>query len=357
MEQPVDLKPRKGKARKGATPKDKRICIIHMASTTEKDVRHMKEEGFEKIKDVAKIRLSQVDTKHHLDHISKHLPESFDPALHGSHRRCYQMYTHINRLTKKRSSDVACMSSSDPQPSTSKSRRTSSSLSVSSPLFPSDKCLFCGNQYVKFKGKRQYLIKCVTKTASDSIFAAAEAKQDETLLCKIRGQDIVAREAHYHGCCRREYTRLEQRHPQPKSPELLKSKETHSDAFEYICKYIEETIITGQKVERLSMIRERYLKYILEHHPEDYSENYRSFKLKDKLVNHFGARISFWQASTNRSQLVYASAIHKGQSIEVAFELACSDEKRLEEAAMVLRRHIENSKQLSGDMPWPPSSS
>ena len=41
----------------------------------------------------------------------------------------------------------------------------------------------------------------------------------------------------------------------------------------------------------------------------------------------------------------------------MAFELACSDEKRLEEAAMILRRHIENSKQLSGDMPWPPSSS
>ena len=139
MELPVDLKPRKGNALKGAAPKDKRICIIHMASTTEKDVRHMKEEGFEKIKDVAKIRLSQVDTKHRLDHILKHLPESFGPALHGSHRRCYQMYTHTYRLTKKRSSDVACMSSSDPQPSTSKSRRTSS-LSVSSPLFPSDKC-------------------------------------------------------------------------------------------------------------------------------------------------------------------------------------------------------------------------
>ena len=61
MEQPVDLKPRKGKARKGATPKDKRICIIHMASINEKDVRYMKEEGFEKIKDVAKIRFSQVD--------------------------------------------------------------------------------------------------------------------------------------------------------------------------------------------------------------------------------------------------------------------------------------------------------
>ena len=67
-----------------------------------------------------------------------------------------------------------------------------------------------------------------------------------------------------------------------KSP-TLKSKEAHADAFEHICQYIEETIITDQKVERLSMIRERYLKYIMEHHPEDYNVNYRSFKLKDKL--------------------------------------------------------------------------
>ena len=51
----------------------------------------------------------------------------------------------------------------------------------------------------------------------------------------------------YHDCCRREYTRREQRHPPPKSPELLKSKETHSNAFEYIGKYIKETINTGQK--------------------------------------------------------------------------------------------------------------
>ena len=92
---------------------------------------------------------------------------------------------------------------------------------------------------MKFKRKRQNLIKCVTKTANDSIFAAAEAKRNETLLCKIRDQNIVAREAHYHGYCRREYTRLEQTHPPPKNPALLKPKEVYSDAFEYICKYID----------------------------------------------------------------------------------------------------------------------
>ena len=41
----------------------------------------------------------------------------------------------------------------------------------------------------------------------------------------------------------------------------------------------------------------------------------------------------------------------------MTFELACSDEKRLEVAAMILRRNIYNEKHQSGDMPWPPSSS
>ena len=358
MELPVDLKPGKGKPRGGSIQKNERICIIHFASTADKVVNPMTEQGFEKIKDVTKVTLAHSDPKYRLEDISKHLPQSLDASVHGSHRRCNQLYTHVSRLSKKRSSDVACTSPSDAQPSTSKLRRTSSSLSVSSPLFPPDKCLFCNKQYVKFKGTRQSLIKCVTKTARESIFAAAESRRDETLLCKIRGQDIVAREAHYHSCYRKQYTRLQTRHPPPKKPESFKSKEACANAFEYICKYmyIEDSIITGQKVERLTMIRERYMQYILEHHPEDYNENYRSFKLKDKLVNHFGGRISFWQPSS-KSQLVYASDINKGQIIEVAFELVTSDEKRLEEAAMILRRHIDNDERLSGDMPWPPSSS
>ena len=76
---------------------------------------------------------------------------------------------------------------------------------------------------MKFMHKRQSLIKCATKTASNSIFAAAEAKWNDALLCKIRGQDILAREVYYHGCCRREYTRNEIKAPQAlrNTPPLL----------------------------------------------------------------------------------------------------------------------------------------
>ena len=162
MEQPVDLKPGKGKPRGGLIPKNERICIIYFASTADKVVNPMTEQGFEKIKDVTKVRLAHSDPKHRLEDISKHLTQSLDASVHGSHRRCYQLYT-VSRLSKKRSSDVACTSPSDAQSSTSKLRRSSSSLSVSSPLFPPDKCLFCNKQYVKFKRTRRSLIKCVSK--------------------------------------------------------------------------------------------------------------------------------------------------------------------------------------------------
>ena len=102
------------------------------------------------------------------------------------------------------------------------------------------------------------------------------------------------------------------------------------------------------------MIRERYLHFLLQHHPEAYNENYKTCRLKDKLVKHFGDRLRFWQPTT-KGNIVYSADIDEGQAIALAFELASSDEKFLEEAALITRRHIDSSKQLSSEMPWPPS--
>ena len=46
-------------------------------------------------------------------------------------------------------------------------------------LLPSNKYLFWNKQNLKVKGKRQVLVKCVTKTANASIKSAAEQKSDE----------------------------------------------------------------------------------------------------------------------------------------------------------------------------------
>ena len=43
--------------------------------------------------------------------------------------------------------------------------------------------------------------------------------------------------------------------------------------------------------------------------------------------------------------------------MEAAFELAASDEKRIEEAAMVLRSYIIESLRASENIPFPPTAS
>ena len=101
------------------------------------------------------------------------------------------------------------------------------------------------------------------------------------------------------------------------------------------------------------MIRERYLTYILDNHPNFYNENYKMYKLKDKLQKYFVTKVSFWQTQTKRkSELVYAADI-ECEAVEAAFKLAASDERRLTESAMIIRRHIHECRLESEPMPWP----
>ena len=146
------------------------------------------------------------------------------------------------------------------------------------------------------------------------------------------------------------------RHSGSADSETLAVLEAHRKAFELLCYYIQENIIAGMKVERMTMLRERYLLYLMEVDADAYNENYKTDKLKDKMKNRFGTKIQFWRPSS-KGEVVYSDEILKGQAVEVAFESACSDEKRIEEAALILRRHILDAKNSSGDIPFPPTAS
>ena len=98
------------------------------------------------------------------------------------------------------------------------------------------------------------------------------------------------------------------------------------------------------------MIQERYLSFFLEKLPKYYNEKYKTYELKGKLCKHFGNRLAFWQPRT-KAELVYAADIG-GEAVEVAFEIAASDERRPIETAMVIRRIIKESRRDCEQMPW-----
>lgn len=350
MEKPVPLLPKQKAKKLPSKNVDGKICIVHFESTVGEKISNLTETGFKTIKGAAEERLSFDAPKHRLEHISANVPSHLDLEKHGTHRRCYKLFTNISKLSKR---DATSTTIGDESASTSKRRRSS----CHEVLFPADQCLFCEKKTITVKHTKQQLTKCVTKCAAQSIQKAAIDKQDGSMLGKIQYQDLVAREAHYHNACRQKYTRNEQRHVTHTDSESSKAQAAHSESFSFICQYIETHIIEGHNVERLTMLRERYLNHLLENDPSAYNEKYKTYKLKDKLVKHFGQRLRFWQpgSSMTSSELVYGANV-EGRAVEKAFELAASDERRLVESAMTLRRYIFDEQRQSTPMPWPPSS-
>ena len=101
------------------------------------------------------------------------------------------------------------------------------------------------------------------------------------------------------------------------------------------------------------MLKEKYLLFLQEHHPDTYNPQYKTYKLKEKLQKEFRNRLKFWApGSGNQGELVYSNEVPTGEAVEFAFELACSESKRLEEEALILRRNIIDASTL----PWPPTA-
>ena len=59
---------------------------------------------------------------------------------------------------------------------------------------------------------------------------------------------------------------------------------------------------------------------------------------------------------TFKSEPVFSKDVPKGAAIETAFKQASSEEKRLEEAALILRQEVFAVYANMPPLPWPPSS-
>ena len=84
------------------------------------------------------------------------------------------------------------------------------------------------------------LVKCMTKTAEDSVKEAVTRKQDQQILLKVQDTDLAAREAHYDATCRRDYTREDDRHQETiKDSETIDEQATNKTIyFQYIVQYV-----------------------------------------------------------------------------------------------------------------------
>ncbi|KAK3794870.1 hypothetical protein RRG08_001021 [Elysia crispata] len=267
------------------------------------DVKPFTEIGWKKICDIKCIRLQSDNPKIKLSNICEQIPEAPNDFCHGYHRPCYQTFTSLRQTEKRKANEQ--------EEHSPRKKRTLNSQGTTL-LLPSDQCLFCKKKNKYVKRKQDYLVKCVTETAKMSILNAAQQKSDSRVLGIVETACLIAREAHYHESCRRDYTRNVAHTTLPTSTCNIetqsKMEEAHSQAFHYICDYVQKHIIDNATVERMTMLREKYLTYLQSKYPQEYNPNYKTDKLKQKLQKHFGEKVQFWQPNY-RSELVYSNEV------------------------------------------------
>jgi hypothetical protein len=205
----------------------------------------------------------------------------------GFHRSCYAKFTDITRITaakkriEKRGAGITSVEEIVPCPvttresedtiggnekpllrSTLQSKRPRTGMSGSNcpegcKLLFQKKCLIC-NVVEKYrvethsrKRLREHLTQCVTLEADSSLKKVAELKHHEEMLLKIRNQDLVAKEAHYHLSCYKDYTRC----LNPPNPKTVEKDCSDTEAFENFCQaVVEPKIIKAGEVMRMNTL-------------------------------------------------------------------------------------------------------
>ena len=349
-------------------------CIIHCFTGNSKDkVMRVSEYAYGVIQKEAEERRKDKSTSGKILNIFDGIPKSFLELNHdsqGMHRSCYKKFTaNMKRNRSKRSSPEDITNS--PLVTPSKSPRLSEDVAGSSVGRRSGKldsvmlftrqCIFC-NRLRKWDGKNrttEATMPCATKTAQLEIISAAERKGDLILLIRIRGVDFVAKCIHYHNSCRRNYTRKgthdKRLDRDPNEVEKYNAfYSAHEQSFSDTCNYIDREVLGYGRVIQLRTLYDRYQEFLLINHPQHYNKNYKMYKLKNKIVERYGADITFWQPNQKTGDLIYTKDILSKSSSAKAFELSSSDEKVIYHCASIVRKSIlEKYNDISPS--WPPN--
>ena len=285
-------------------------CCLHLAPTEDDPIIQFSEVSFNKIKDCMNSWLS-LDGKE--KDISKELTSiiSDSTTFHslpdhvGYHRKCYMRFTDRNRIekAKKRVIKQAARdrttaetdSTIDLEPPAKRYLRsdlhTHSPLNVNKPssagqinarIFPKH-CVICRKtryitERLSRKRKTETLSLCQTKQAENSLQEAAVLKCDHMLLLQIQGEDLIAKEAHYHKSCYREYTHC-LRKDGVSSTEI---ETIYSVSFDTFCKtVVEENILKKHEILRMNELTKRFIKTVEQ--VENIHCSYRNSVLKSRL--------------------------------------------------------------------------
>ena len=161
-------------------------------------LRPLSQNQFERILKAKEIRQKDNEENQHQEQCNSVPLIGSDPSVHGIHLEpCYKKFTKIILIAHKRNADEA--------ESTRVKRKKSEQCLDAVGLF-SKTCVFL-NQQRKSVNKTVYTLhKITTNDDVELVKKASEIKNDEQLLLRIRGVDLIAKEMQMHRICYIDYT-------------------------------------------------------------------------------------------------------------------------------------------------------
>lgn len=314
---------------------DPEICILHLDRKPTEPVKPFDDQTWKKVNDIQNQRHSMYKSSKFFKII---LPEQLDGKC-GYHRICYKDFTALPCNTDMDVDEADKLSVATPllrskvdHPTTS-----TSAVGIFEPI-----CIFCKkNRKTQGRNKPEETpAHLETKQGGQSIEDAARLLNDQELLAKISGQDLIAKELKIHHSCRKNYIAKSKR---IKDPDQTSTEQTdHRKAIDCIKSYVQQTLVDIEGAEKLQSLFKRYTDTL---GSEDTS--YTANKLCDRLINDFGCLLKICKRSNKEGIVLYNHLI----SPDIALKRADFDEKSLKETAFYIRKQILSSE--TADLPVP----
>lgn len=261
-------------------------------------------------------------------------------GVDGYHRRCYSAFTAIQGSSTKTVDDQQPCSSKDlrsttPSPVTAKEK---SRLGIFE-----NKCLYCNKQWKTLSdGTKEGLGSVQTKNAENKIREAAKLLGDNTVLVKISGIYLIAKEVKFHHSCRSKKLAAAAR-VKSSGQKSSKNKNTEKQAVTHIFYYVKSHVILDSRPECLKSVYDNYcfLCEVAEEESTISSCQYLGEMLKKQFPNEL--KISTPDAKKHGS--IIHNRLLDYKSIKVVYDFQSSDEGQLVTSALLLRKHLKNVKQ------------
>lgn len=314
-------------------------CIIHVIERESGHLLPLTDDRWATILKSAHIRKQTTRyEKSKYRAVIENLP-STKTVADGYHRRCYRAFTAIQGSSVTTAEDQEPCTSRDLRSST-RSPVTTTEKSCSG-IFE-NKCLYCSKQLKTLKdGKKEGLGSVMTKEAEDKIREAATLLKDNTVLVKISGIDLIAKEVKFHHSCRRKQLAAAAR---VKTSEQKKSEQqtTENKPITQIFDYVKSHVILESRPERLKSVFDRY--HTICQIADEESTIGSCQYLGDLLKKQFPDELSISSPDAKRHGSIIHNRLLDYQSIKVVYDFQSSDEGQLITSALLMRKYLMSVK-------------